>query len=290
VLQAAEAAAAAARLGLQVEVSYAGNNAVQQIQQLFKVLNAEERPRAVIVEPVALEGIERVAHKAALAGVGWCVLNCTVGYIDSLRRQAPTVPVLAVGSDQVEIGRIQGRQMRILLPAGGTVLYIQGPFTATAAGERLRGMQEAIADARIKTVMLDGQWTESSAEHAVRQWLRLGTSKGVRIDLVAGQDDSMARGARRAIEAAQAGVAHWGEIPFLGIDGVPDVGQKLVQTGRLTATVVMPPNTGPALEALAGWLRSGVLPPAEVRVPVRSYPDEGELRLRADLRKPPPKP
>ena len=61
---------------------------------------------------------------------------------------------------------------------------------------------------------------------------------------------------------------------------MPDVGQELVRSGQLTATVVMPSNTGPALEAIASWIRSGVLPPASVRVPVRSYPDEGELARR----------
>jgi ABC-type sugar transport system substrate-binding protein len=285
VLQVADARASAARLGLDVDVSHAANNAVQQIQQLFKFVHAADRPRVIVVEPVALDGMERVAQKAAAAGIGWAVLNCTAGFISGLRAQFPRLPIFALGSDQVEIGRMQGRQMRILLPAGGVALYIQGPLTASAAQERLKGMQEAIAGANIRTIVLDAQWTEESAEHAVRQWLRLKTSESVQIDLVAGQDDSMARGARRAVESLPALAKRWAEVPFLGIDGVPDVGQKLVNAGQLTATVVMPSNTGPALEALSGWQRSGAVPAAQLRVNVRSYPSENDLILRASSRK-----
>jgi len=285
VLQAADARSTAARVKLEIEIVHAEMSAVLQIQQLFKYVHATERPKALIVEPVAVEGIERVAQKAVASGIGWAILNSTVGYVDNLRRQYPALPIFAVGSDQIEIGRIQGRQMKTLLPAGGTALYIQGPLATTAAQERLKGMQEAIAGSSIRTVVLDAQWAEESAEQAVRQWLRLKTADSARIDLVAGQDDSMARGARRAVEAVPELTKNWGDVPFLGIDGVPDVGQELVRSGQLTATVVMPSNTGPALEAVASWIRSHVLPPAGVRVPVRSYPDESELARRAARRK-----
>ena len=86
----------------------------------------------------------------------------------------------------------------------------------------------------------------------------------------------MARGARRAIESTPEAAA-WRHVPFLGIDGVPEVGQKLVASGQLTATVVMPSNVGPALEVIDRWLKSGQQPPASVFVGVRSYPDEAEL-------------
>ena len=72
----------------------------------------------------------------------------------------------------------------------------------------------------------------------------------------------------------------WGVVPFLGIDGVPAEGQRLVEQGALTATVVMPSNTGPALAAIDGWLRSGVPPKASIQAPVRSFPPEEQLAPR----------
>lgn len=280
-LQEADARSTAARLGLDAEVVYADNNAILQIQQIFKLIHADPKPRAIVVEPVASEGVERVAQKAASSGIGWCLLNATAGYLTELRRQFPALPIFALGSDQVEIGRIQGRQIKTLLPGGGTALYIQGPRGSTAAEERSRGLQEVLAGGQVRTILLDGQWTEESAERSVRNWLRLKSNESTRIDLVAGQDDSMARGARRAVEASPEIAKRWGPVPFVGIDGVPSVGQKMVQAGQLTATVVMPSNTGPALEELARWLKSGTLPAASVQVPVASYPAEDELRQRA---------
>ena len=279
-LQIADAHQAAKRLGLQLEIRDADGNAVLQIQQLFKFVHAPEPPRALLVEPVAEVGMERVAQKAAAAGIGFGLLNCTAPYVDGLRAQHPALAVFTLGSDQVEIGRLQGRQIRRLLPAGGTALYLQGPLSASAARERLQGAQEALAGTGVETVVIDAMWTEDSAAAAVTKWLRMRTTEGQTIDLVACQDDSMAMGALRAFREAPEITKRWSDVPFLGIDGLPGTGQRMVADGRLAATVVMPSNTGPALEAIDGWLRSGTPPQTAIRVPVRSYPPEEQLAPR----------
>jgi ABC-type sugar transport system substrate-binding protein len=279
-LQIADAQQTAKRLGLELEVRDADGNAVLQIQQLFKFVHAPEPPRALLVEPVAEVGMERVAQKAAAAGIGFGLLNCTASYVGALHAQHPSLAVFTLGSDQVEIGRLQGRQMRRLLPEGGTALYLQGPLAASAARERLQGAQEVLAGARIETVVLDAMWTEESAAAAVAKWLRLRTTEGQTIDLVACQDDSMATGALRAFREAPEPTKRWGEIPFLGIDGLPATGQRMVAEGRLTATIVMPSNTGPALEALGAWMRTGTAPPSAIQVAVRSFPPEDQLAPR----------
>jgi len=76
-MQAADAKLAAERAGLELEVLYADNNAILQIQQLFHHVHAPEaeRPAAIIVETVVGEGLERVARNAARAGICW-VLPC----------------------------------------------------------------------------------------------------------------------------------------------------------------------------------------------------------------------
>ena len=276
-LQAEDAQETASRLGLEVRIEYADGSALQQIQQLFKHIHGGDPPQAIVAEPVAFEGVRRVAQKATATGVGWCILNCTADYIEPLRQQYPEIPIFAVGSDQTQIGRLQGRQIRALLPSGGTVLYVQGPPASVAAQERLRGAEEELSAAGIDPTILDADWSEDSAEQAVRSWLRLKIN--ARMDLVACQDDAMARGASRAVQDL-AGSA-WDGVPFLGIDGVPSVGQKLVSEGMLTATVIQPSNTGPALEALAEWKKSGTSPPAWLKLPVESFPLLSELRPRS---------
>jgi ABC-type sugar transport system substrate-binding protein len=107
-LQAEDAQSAAEEGGLDVEVLYAENNAVVQIQQLYQVVHApaDRRPSVVIVHTVAGEGLERLARTAVRAGIGWIVLNRRVAYLDELRHQQPKLPIGMIGSDNREIGRI----------------------------------------------------------------------------------------------------------------------------------------------------------------------------------------
>jgi ABC-type sugar transport system substrate-binding protein len=276
-LQAADARAVGARLGFDVEVLDAESSPVLQIQQVFKATRGEPLPSAVVVEPFTSDSIVRIARHALQARVAVAFLNATSAEVADVRREMPDVPLLMVSSNQAEIGRVQARQVRALHPAAAHVLYIQGPPGAPAAQERYAGLREWLDGSGIELTILDGHWTETSAFTAVRSWLRLKLWEKTPVDLVAAQDDSMARGARRAIESSPEIAARWSHVQYLGIDGVPDVGQRMVREGQLAATVVMPSNSGPAMEAIHGWLQTGTMPPAAIVLPTRSYPEEGEL-------------
>jgi ABC-type sugar transport system substrate-binding protein len=275
-LQARDARESAARLKLDVEVVFAEGHAVVQIQQLFKRIHAPEaeRPAAIVVEAATAEGLERVARNAVSAGIGWILVNARVAYVDELRSAHPGLPIALLGTDQREVGRIQGRQCRALLPGGGNVLCVQGPADSTATVERLKGLTEELrTDFEVRG--LNGDWTEASGERAIGAWLRLKTAEAFRPDLVACQNDSMAAGARKALLAHR---RDWTAVRFLGCDGLPEGGQTLVARGVLAATVVTPSNTGPAMEIVARWLRTKEAPPREVLLAPRSHPPEGQIR------------
>lgn len=276
-LQAGDARATAARLGLHAEVIFADNDPGLQARQLshFVELQAGERPAAIVVETVTGEGLERVARDAVAAGVGWVLLNRQVPYVEALRRERPEIAVAMVSTDQEEVGRIQARQFRALLPRGGTVLYVQGPPGTSVARDRLRGAQEGAPGTNVRLVVVSGDWSEASGEAAVASWLRLGKSQDLEPDLVGCQNDAMAVGSRRAVAALR---PDWKDVRFTGCDGLPDGGRKLVEDGLLAATVVTPSNTGPALERLAAWLRTGQVPPRDVLLEPRSYPGERSIR------------
>jgi ribose transport system substrate-binding protein len=278
ILQARDAEAVARRNGLEIEIVYADMNPLEQIHQLFKFIHApaEERPSVIVVESVVGEGLERVARNAVQAGIGWVLLNCKVPYLNQLRDKHPGILVGGLGTDQLEVGRIQGRQFKVLLPSGGNVLYVQGPADTSVAQERLRGAQESIGGTKIELRVLSGHWTEASGEKAVRAWLRLKTSDTLPPDLVGCQNDSMALGARRAIEAL---VPERSSVPFTGCDGLPEGGQRLVREGKLAATVITPPNTGPAVDLVAKFLR-GEPTTTDVTLKPVSYPDEASLGRR----------
>ncbi len=272
--QAQSAEQAAKRLGVEAQIIYADNDAITQSTQILKAIQApaETRPDAIVFEPVGGTALPQVARAAAGAGIGWAVLNRDANYIAELRRTS-TVPIFAVSSDHEEIGRIQGRQFAALLPKGGSILYIQGPSENSAAKERTAGMQET-KPANIQLALLRGQWTEDSAQRAVRSWLKLSTSQRMAIDLVGAQDDSMAMGARKAFQELtnESDRERWLKLPYTGCDGLPKTGQTWVRCSLLAATVFVPPNTGQAIEMFVQAIQHGKQPPERALTMPASIP------------------
>jgi len=132
--QSASAAEVAARLGVKLNVIYADDNAVNQCQQLVKIIqDKDHRPDAILVEPVGTP-MYQVAKAAVAAGIAWGILNREADYIPELRKAA-SVAVFAVSPDQEEVGRIQGKQVAAFTTEGN-ILYIEGPSTSSAASLR----------------------------------------------------------------------------------------------------------------------------------------------------------
>jgi ABC-type sugar transport system substrate-binding protein len=179
-----------------------------------------------------------------------------------------------VGTDQKEVGRIQGRQCQSLLPGGGHVLCVLGPEYSTVTLDRFAGLREALG-AGFDLRPLNGDWTDASGERAVASWLRLSTAGAFQPNVVVCQNDSMALGARRALARHR---PDWASAPLLGCDGLPEGGLKMVASGELAATIVTASNTGPSLELVSRWMRTGEIPPREVLLPPRSHPPEERIR------------
>jgi ribose transport system substrate-binding protein len=272
--QAVAAQETARKLGVDVQVIYADNDAITQSQQLLHIIQSrsDSHPDGIIFEPVGGTALPQVARAAAAAGIGWVVLNRDVEYVSELRG-AYRVPIFAVASDHEEIGRIQGRQFAALLPKGGSVLYIQGPAESLAAKQRTTGMYET-KPAGVQVKVMKGQWTEASAYKTVSSWLRLSTSHQTPVDVVSAQDDAMAMGARKAFQELPSSSArdHWLNLPFLGCDGLPKTGQAWVKRGLLAATVIVPANTGQALDMLVHAVQNGTMPPERTLTAATSFP------------------
>jgi ribose transport system substrate-binding protein len=257
--QAAAAQAAAQKLGVDLQILYADNDAITQSTQLLKAIQSDAalRPHAIIFEPVGSTAFPQVAAAAVSAKIAWAALNREADYIPQLRKTAQ-VPVFCISSDHKEIGRIQGRQFAALLPNGGSVLYVQGPSENSAARDRTAGMQMTLPHG-VQVISLRGRWTEESAQRAVESWLRLNTLNKTQVDVVGAQNDFMAMGARKAFEAVKniTERERWLRLPFTGVDGLAKTGQAWVRSGTLAATVVVPTNTGQAIAMLVEALKTG---------------------------------
>lgn len=281
--QAKSAEEAARRLNLECSVNYTDNDAINQSTQILRAIQAapQDRPDAIVFEPVGGTALPQVARAAATANIAWAVLNREAAYISELRRAAKA-PIFCVSNDHIEIGRIQARQFAALLPRGGNVLYIQGPSENSAAKERTQGML-SLKPANIQVISLKGQWTEESATRAVRSWLKLSTSQKITVDLIGAQDDSMAMGARKAFQEItnESERDRWLRLPFTGCDGLPTTGQTWVRTGQLAATVFAPPNAGQAIEMIFHALTKGQEVPERVLTAPSSIPSINELKPKA---------
>ncbi len=278
--QAQSAEQAAGKLGVSAEIIFANNDAINQSTQILRAIQAapEDRPSAIVFEPVGGTALPQVARAAAAANIGWAVLNRDASYIEELRRTS-TAAIFAISSDHAEIGRIQGRQFAALLPRGGAVLYVQGPSENSAAKERTLGMQET-KPANIQIIALRAQWTEESSQRSVRSWLKLSTSQKATVDLIGAQDDSMAVGARKAFEELpnEADRERWLKLAFTGCDGLPKTGQAWVRSGLLAATIFVPPNTGQAIEMFVQAIQQKKRPPERVFTVPTSIPSVEALK------------
>jgi len=278
--QAQSAQDAAEKLGIAVDIVYSGNDAITQSNDLLHVIQGDPKafPDAIIFEPVGGTAMPQVARSAVNAGIGWAVLNRESPYIAEFRRFSK-VPILSISTNHVEVGRIAGRQCAALLPGGGSILYVEGPSHSDAAREREVGLQ-LTKPANIHVSTLKGQWTDESAEKAVANWLKLPTSQKTKIDLVVAQNDLMAMGARKAFQALpnETDRERWLSLPFLGCDGVPKTGQAWVRGGLLKATVLIPANTGMAVEMLADAFLNEKTPPERTFTVPASIPPLETLR------------
>src|SRR5271155_5173084 len=282
--QQAAAEKAARRLGVDLKIVHANNDAVTQSQQLLHYIqgSAASRPDAIVFEPASGTGFPQVARAATAADIGWVILNHDADYIHQLRLNCH-VPVFSISSDHAEVGQIQGKQFAAMLPQGGSILYIEGPANSSAAQERTNGMN-LTKPANIQVKTLRANWTEESAYRAVSSWLRLRTSQETLIDLVGAQDDSMAAGARKAFaEIAVGERERWLKIPFTGCDGLPKTGQSWVRSGLLAATIFIRPNTDLALEMLTEAIRTGSQPVQGKRLAPESVPTIEDLTARAAM-------
>jgi ABC-type sugar transport system substrate-binding protein len=279
--QAASAKAAAAELGVDVEIVYAGNDAITQSTQLLKVIQAAElRPEAIIVEPLGATPFPKVAAAAATAGIGWAVVNREAEYTSELRRTSRS-PVFSISVDQTEVGRIQAKQIATLLPEGGSVLLIQGPSVSSVSRERYQGLLEALPT-NVQIVSLRGKWTEESAHQSVASWMGLMRVSQFRTDLICGQNDAMAMGAKKAVHelAGEINREVVATLPVIGCDGVPRTGQAWVRSGQMAATVIVPPSAGKAIHLMTRELQNQVPPALHTFTTPEPFPSMDVLKPR----------
>lgn len=177
---------------------------------------------AIILNPFDKYGSAPVVSIAKREGKPTVVLNAIVVNVD----QADAY----VGSDDNEAGRIAATYICKLLNGKGNVVIIRGPNGHSAEIQRTSGIKEILDKNPGINVLFDqsANWDRAQGLNLMENWL--GTGK--EINAVIAQNDEMALGAYKAIEAA----GKQGKIIVIGIDAISDA-LKAVKDGKLCATV-----------------------------------------------------
>ena len=279
-----DALATGKRLGFTVTSVAAQNDPGRQVAQIAAALEAAAAGdlAAILVAPVRDDSLSELAQQAARANIGWTLLNRESppgppALVDNPAR----APAFCVSPDQQEIGRIQAEQAKVLAPRGGTIIAITGPARTAASRRRLEGLWSELGPNYALT-LLEADWTTERARLVLDRWLA-GLDGSALPALIAAQNDEMALGARQALRdaASQRGLPALLDLPLIGCDGSPGLGQRLVRESRINATVTLPSPAGPALEWLARFRDTGELPPPQLSLPVASYPSIKSLRKNA---------
>src|SRR6266702_1575124 len=81
--QSAYTEAAARRLGVDVQIIYAGNDGITQSQQLLKVIQSrsDSHPDAILLDAVGGTALPQLARATVAGRMGWVILNRDVEYI-----------------------------------------------------------------------------------------------------------------------------------------------------------------------------------------------------------------
>jgi ribose transport system substrate-binding protein len=271
--QTSAAQATADRLGVALEIVSAEMDAVGQGHHLVSMVQSRTaRPDGIIVEPVTAAGLPRAAEAAAAAGIAWVVSNAHVDYIGALRRSSQA-PIFQISQDHMEVGKIQGRQMGAILPAGGSVLYLRGPSMSWWASKRTEGM-ESMKPKNVEVRNL--KVLESTADGAMKTvsgWMSLTRQRPEGTQLIVSQNADFIAGARKAFETATSGPERtkWMALPCAGV-GVAERSKPLVDQGSLCAAVVTSLTMDRAVELLARAMMDGLQPPEHTFVDAYSYP------------------
>jgi ribose transport system substrate-binding protein len=275
-LQEETAIAEGKRSGVDVEVAFAPG--FDQLRVLRKrVLEGSTRPLdAVVTEPASVASMDLILRD--LKGkAGLVLLNAWGPSVEEYGRSwGSDHPFGTVSADNTRIGEIQGQQIATLLPKGGNVLLVMGPQRSSPAQQRLAGMKSKIrADIKIFETEA-GQWTEVDGIGAFNSWYGVFKARNETVQVVAAQNDELAVGARDAAKAVP-NTAHremFLHAKYLGVDASPRYGKRLVDSGNLTASVLMPSNTDLAIRNLQAFWQHHRPVPVRAFTEVAPYPPQ----------------
>lgn len=210
----------ATELGITLVEQDGQGDASKQISQMEQLI--AQKVDAIVFAPYDKDACAPAVDKAAAAGIPLVIVNSTVNNLE----KATTY----VGSDDTVAGKMAMEALAEAIGKKGEIMIIRGPIGNSAEVGRTAGISEVLAALPEIQVVTDepADWDREKAMKLTENKL----SSHPNIVGVMAQNDEMALGAQKAIEAA--GKAD--QIKIIGIDAIADA-LTAVESGKMMATV-----------------------------------------------------
>ncbi len=202
---------------IEVDGQGKAENQISQVEN-FLALDVD----AIILNPFDQYGSAPVVSIANREKKPIVVINAVVVNLDKADAY--------VGSNDQEAGRIAATYIAQLLNGKGNIALIRGPNGHSAEIQRTEGIMEVLNNHPDMKIIFDqsGNWDRTQGLELMENWL----STGKPLQAIIAQNDEMALGAQKAIEAS----GRQKDILVIGIDAIPDA-VRAVKEGKLCATV-----------------------------------------------------
>lgn len=224
-------AEAAKHANIKVIYKDAQNDTLQQRAHVEEFISAGVD--LLIISPKEAQPLTDPVSKAMAAGIPVIVLDRAVVGDDYTQ---------FIGADNVKIGKAAGEwAVKTFGGKGAKVVELMGLQTSPPGQDRHNGFMSALKGSDLEVIFrADVKWLEPNA----RKEMESALSRFDKIDLVYGHNDPAAHGAYLAAKA----VGREGEMKFIGIDALPQMGVAYVKDGILDATFQYPTGGDVAIQ------------------------------------------
>jgi inositol transport system substrate-binding protein len=206
-------------LGVELIIVDGEKSALKQIEQVESFI--AQKVDAIILNPCEVEACSPAITKALAANIP----------IINVNSETSIKPTAFVGSNDVESARIAMKFIGEKLGGKGNIVMIHGLMGQAAQILREKGANEILKEyPNLKIIASQtGDWDRAKSMDLMENWIQ---AYGPKINAVFAQNDEMAMGAMKALQAA--GMKD--KVIVVGIDAIADALQA-VKKGELDATV-----------------------------------------------------
>lgn len=219
--------ARAAELGdVTMQVEDAVNDPSNQLNQVSNFIASGVD--AIIIAAVDADSTPAMTALADAAGIPIIYANHPPADLDSLPAKAAFV-----GSNEIDSGTLQTKEVCRLLGGKGNVLILMGPLNNHSALQRTKDVHDVIAtdDCKGMSVLEEqtANWDRLEAANLMTNWL----SSSLEFDAVVANNDEMAIGAIQALKSVGRDM---NSVLVAGVDATPD-GLASMAAGDLDVTI-----------------------------------------------------